>query len=669
MRLLFSILALSFFQLVQTQNLDVKFGKLTQEEIDMKFYDKDRNAGAVVLFDIGKSEFFYVENSGYDIRFTRHKRVKVFNKTEIEQSEISIPFYEGDNGNIEKITSIEALTYNFENGEVKKQKLDPSTVYDEKLNEHWWNRKFVFPNVQEGSILELRYVLETPFHFNLPDWEFQDRIPTLYSEYEVGMIPFYEYVFIAQGISSFDFQDSKVSAKKRNWGSTSKIKGQTVGNGIEFQDYVHTYVMRDVPAFKDVSYISSINDYIQKMDFQLAKFNSPYGGEREIISTWPKLNEALLKSSNFGKYQKSILKYAKTEMERNFDLSGKSDREKSRMIIEYVKKNYTWNGYRAKYASQTAKEFTSSKSGNSAEINFFMIAMLNSAGIEAHPLILSTRDHGKINGNYPFDHMTNYVIAFVKTEVPFFADATESLLAYDKLPYRCMNEKGLVISKNGKDKWLHFENRNPSVVKNRIRIKLDSDLKRTEMEVSLSGLEYEGYDLRSTFKNDTTELKDYYSEKTGEIEKLRTTGYKKIDGPYTVAFKANADLDRIGDNLIVNPFLNLSIAENKLTQKERNYPVDFIYPTDTQFEISVDVPKGYELSDLPKEYSTDNELVHIDLNYSEEDELLKIVGNYMFKKAIYTPEEYPRVKNYINIITKKFNAPIVMKKSIDSAMN
>jgi 5-hydroxyisourate hydrolase-like protein (transthyretin family) len=669
MKLLYSILALLICQHALSQNLEVKFGHPTQEEIDMKSYEKDRTAGAVVLFDIGKSEFFYVKGEGYDIRFTRHKRIKIFDKTEIDQSEISIPFYEGENGSIEKIVSIEALTYNMENGEVKKQKLDPTTVYDEKLNENWWNRKFVFPNVQEGSILELRYVLETPFHFNLPDWEFQDNIPTLYSEYQVGMIPFYEYVFIAQGISAFDFQESKVSDKKRHWGSSTKIKGQTVGNGIEFQDYVHTYVLKDVPAFKDVSYISSVNDYIQKMDFQLAKYNSPTGAEREILSTWPKLNEALLKSSNFGKYQKSIQKYAKTELEQNFDLTDKTDLEKSQLITDYVKKKYAWNGYKTKYAHQTVKEFSTSKSGNSAEINFYLIAMLNSAGVEAYPFILSTRDHGKINGNYPFDHMTNYVIAYVKTESPFFADATEQLLPYNQLPFRCMNEKGLVISKNGKDKWIHFENQSPSIVKNRIRIKFDSDLEHSEMDVSLSGMDYEGYALRSNFKNDTTAIKEYYSDKAGDIQKLRTRGYTDIEGPYTIAFKANEELDRIGDNLIVNPFVNLSVSENKLKQKQRNYPVDILHPTNTQFNITIDIPKGYEASEIPKEYSTDNELVQISLKYTEQGNVLNIEGNYQLKKAVYSPEEYPRLKNYMSIITKRFNAPLVLSKSIDSAMN
>ena len=669
MKIYFSIAALICFQIVQTQNLKREFGHPNKEEIEMTSYVKDRDAGAVVLFDVGSSEFFYVENSGYDIRFTRHKRIKVFNKTELDQSEISIPYYEGDDGRIEQITSLEAMTCNYENGDLKRQKLDPSTVYDEKLNEHWWIKKFVFPNVQEGSILEFSYVLETPFHFNLPDWTFQDKIPTLYSEYKVGMIPFYEYVYNAQGISSFDYHDSVISEKKRHWGNSAKVNGRTVGNGVEFQDNVYTYVLKDVPAFKDESYISSMNDYIVKMDFQLAKFNSPYGSQREIMSTWPKLNEALLKNSNFGKFQKSISKYAKEVIDNEISISGSTEREKGKMIIDYVKENYTWNGYNTKYATQSPKEFVTAKSGNSAEINLFLISMLDAAGIEAYPFILSTRDHGKINGNYPFDHLTNYVIAFVKTEAPFFADATEAHLPYDRLPVRCMNEKGLVISKNGKDKWLRLENHIPSIVKNRVQMSFDPEVKGEHVEVSISGTEYEAYEMRSRFKNETETLKDHFSQRTGEIEMLRTSGYDNVEGPYTISFKANPEIERIEDNIILNPFLNLSIKENKLTQKERNYPVDFIHPTDTQFAITVSVPRGYEPSELPKPYSQENDLVQIELNYIQDGKVLSINGNYLFKKAIYSPKEYPLVKGFMDIITKRFNQPVVLKKTIDSAMN
>ena len=188
---------------VSGQFEDQKFGVISQKEIDMESYPEDPEAGAVVLFDKGKSIFFDYRGA-YDIRFTRHKRIKIFDNSELDYAEVAIPFYEDGYDATEKVVSIKAVTYNFENGRVIKQELDPSTVYVERINEKWRRKKFVLPQVKAGSIIEYEYVLETPFHFNLPDWTFQHKIPTIYSGYEVRMIPFYEYVFLAQGIKEFD---------------------------------------------------------------------------------------------------------------------------------------------------------------------------------------------------------------------------------------------------------------------------------------------------------------------------------------------------------------------------------------------------------------------------------------------------------------------------------
>ena len=54
------------------------------------------------------------------------------------------------------------------------------------------------------------------------------------------------------------------------------------------------------------------------------------------------------------------------------------------------------------FTNKSVKDLLSSKTGNSAEINLFLAGMLNAAGIEAYPVITSTRSNGKIQSDYPF---------------------------------------------------------------------------------------------------------------------------------------------------------------------------------------------------------------------------------------------------------------------------
>jgi len=648
-------------QYAYSQKIELEFGKLSREEIEMKSYEKDQEAKAVILYDKGTSVFFDTEN-GYDIRFTRHKRIKIFDKSASQHAEVSIPYYVDGYGKTEIVESIEAFTYNVTDGRLSKKMLDPSTVYDERINEQWYNKKFVFPDVQDGAILEYRYVLETPFHFNLPDWTFQDKIPTLYSEYQVSMIPFYEYVFIAQGISRFDYQNSEVAEEKRTWGSVSMSYGQNVGSGVVFQDYVHTYVMKDVPAFIDESYISSINNYIIKMDFQLAKFISPSGGTADVISTWTALNESLLKHEKFGKYLKSSSKYAKKILSEDLNLGSKDTNQKAKEIVDYIKSNFEWNGSNSKYSSQSAKDFFIKKKGNVADINLFMIALLNEAGINTKPLILSTRDHGIIPNDYPFDHFTNYVIAFIDTDSSFLADGTEELLPYNKLPIRCINEVGLVVQKKQAPIWIKLGNTVISTEMSTIRMSLDGISNNILANVYVQSNEYEALLMRNKCRNDSLKIKEYFAEKIGEIKNLHTIGYESTNRPYTMNFETTYETEKMGDNIIIKPFLDIPLSKNNLTQKKRTYPVDFIYPWEKKFETTIEIPAGFLLSKLPEGYRLNNELADIHLAYSLSDSILTVNGYYTFKKAIYSAKEYPQIKSYLDKIVKIFNQPLVLEK-------
>ncbi|MGE0090389.1 MAG: transglutaminase domain-containing protein [Bacteroidales bacterium] len=654
-------LSLLLSQFTYSQKLELEFGKISREEIEMKSYEKDKEAKAVILYDKGNSVFFETEN-GYDIRFTRHKRIKIFDKSESQFTEVSIPYYVDGYGKTEAVKSIEAFTYNITDGKLSQKKLDPSTVYEERINEQWYNKKFVFPDVQDGAILEYRYVLETPFHFNLPDWTFQDKIPTVYSEYQVSMIPFYEYVFLVQGTSKFDYQNSTVAEEKRTWGNVSMSYGQNVGSGIIFQDYVHTYVLKDIPAFIDESYITSINDYIIKMDFQLAKFNSPRGGTADIISTWTALNESLLKHEKFGKYLKNSSKIAKKILSENLNLGSKDNKQKEKEIIDYVKSNFEWNGYYSKYASQSAKDFFNKKKGNAADINLFMIALLNEAEINTKPLILSTRNHGKIPSDYPFDHFTNYVIALIDTDSPFLADGTEELLPYNKLPIRCINEKGLVVEKKEVPIWIDLSNKTLSTEKSTIRMRLEETSNNILAHVYIQDTEYEALSMRNKFKNDSLKIKEFFTDKVGEIEKLQTIGYESTNRPYSINFETKYETEKLGNNIVIKPFLNLPLSKNNLTQKKRTYPVDFIYPWENTFETIMEIPSEFLVSELPKGYNIENELVEISLYYSLNDSILTIKGNYKFKKSTYVTDEYSKIKYYLDQIVKDFNQPFVLEK-------
>ncbi|WP_372642257.1 DUF3857 domain-containing protein [Ancylomarina sp.] len=646
-----------------SQQNDMKIGIINPYEQNLKTYKKDPKADAVVVFDIGKSIFFDTDRGGYNIRFTRKKRIKILDKSGIKFSEVSIPFYVDGFGKTEYIKSIEAYCYNIENGILIKKALDQSTIFEEQINNNWKTKKFVFPDVKEGSIIEYKYVLETPFLFNLPDWAFQSQIPTIYSEYNVNMIPFYEYAFIVQGISRFDRQESVVSKNTRTWGTIVENHGVNIGNGIEFKDKIHLYAMKDIPAFRDKSYISSAEDYLMKMDFQLAKIRRPQGSTEEIISTWPRLCEDLLDHDKFGKYLKKSGKLAKKILEYEIDITDKNETNIQKAIINYIKTNFDWNGVNSKYASKKPKEFYEQKTGNSTDINLFMCALLKTAGIDAQPIILSTRNNGKIKGNYSFSHFFNYTIVMVKGDKKsFLTDGTNSLIAYNRIPIRCINGKGLLVNED-QTSWISLYNNIKSLDTKILNIDINTENLSAETKLSIHSNEFESLGYKKSYKNDTIKLKKQLMEKgLSEIHSISTLNYERNNLAYIINCKGESPVEKIGNKLIVLPFLDFPIKENKLKELRRAYPVDLIYARTKTFESKINIPDGYQIKLLPKNYLMDNGLAEIKLEYVKNENNIVVQGTYSFKKSIYKPQEYGGLKNYFNTIIKKFNEPIVFEE-------
>ena len=126
------------------------------------------------------------------------------------------------------------------------------------------------------------------------------------------------------------------------------------------------------------------------------------------------------------------------------------------------------------------------------------IGLLNDLGIEAYPLILSTRDHGKIKFDYPFVHFFNYVIILAKVDGKMIlSDATEILGLNDRISPRCINDKGLVINKD-KVEWIDLECRVLSTVSTFMQMEL-SDSNIISADLLKQATEYDALNYRDSF--------------------------------------------------------------------------------------------------------------------------------------------------------------------------
>jgi hypothetical protein len=639
---------------IHGQNFSREFGKISKDEIELKKYAQDKDAEALVLFDMAQS-IFVTNDGSFEVVFERTTRIKILSEAGIKWAEVGIPFYQ-EGGIYEKVYGIKAFAYNLENGVLKKTEFDLANLYDEKVNSHWNMKKMAIPNVKEGTIIEYKYTIHSQYLFNLRDWEFQWRIPVLYSAYEVKMIPFYEYTFLLQGANKFDSQSSYVeSGLSRQYGS------------ITFQNMVYKYAMKDLPAFNSEEFITSINDYIIKLDFQLAKIHYPNGATVEVITTWEEMNKELLKHVDFGKYIQKTEKLA-AELLNHDEHEFKDESEKFNFVIDYVKGNYSWDKHYDKFASKSPKKLVDEKFGNSADLNLFTVGLLNAMGIEAKPVLLSTRDNGKVKIDYPFAHFFNYVVILANVDgVEVLTDATEISGLNNRIPSRCINDRGLIVQKE-KIEWVKLESLFPSEIKTDLQIDLSNDV-LVNSRISISATEYDAFYFRNQYSDNIETIKESIETIDVDIIDSTVTVYNPFDKerPYILTYQQTSKQEIVNDKIYLAPFLNEPITDNPLKQNERTYPIDMTYPKKRIFNSTIEVPEGYQIEYLPTNHQINNELFELAYSTSVVDNQIIISYGYYFKNSVYASKDFSKVKFYFNEIVKKGNERIVLAKKTESS--
>jgi len=651
MKRLFTLFCLiGLIQISVAQNFSSAFGICYEEEVKLQKYDKDPVAEAVVIYDNGTSRFAITDN-GLEMIFEHKIKIKIFTKAGLKWADFSIPFYLNGN-NSEDITELEGYTYNWDNDRIKKSALNPKTAFEEKVDATSRNLKFAMPDVKEGSVIEISYKITSPSSSTIRPWEFQKSIPVIASNFTVKMIPFYEYTNILQGRSKYDtFVNYVETGLPRRYAQ------------IDFNDVVYTYGMQNLPAFRDESFITSPNDYIIKLNFQLSSINRPNSSKESIISTWPKLCEEMISNEYFGKYEKTCQSRSKDFLD-TMKFVSKTPMDKAKKIESFVKSNFKWDGYSAKFTDKSVKDFLKSKTGNSAEINLFLAGMLNAAGIQAYPVIISTRSHGKIKSDYPFLHYFNAVLVYVKIDsTAVILDATEPFSKFTEIPTRCINDNGLIIKKD-KAEWVSTKTANVATNINYITLQPDPVKDSLTQNFKLVTSGYEAIKYRNKYSESYKTLKEnLIGNNASAGDSIRPIGLKKIEAPFELDFNKRTALEKVEDKIIISPFSDIPETENPFKQSSRSYPVDMIYKKLYAFESTIEIPKGYKIYSKPEPLNLNDNMVRIIFSTTETGKnTIKVIGLYEFKKDEYQAVEYLYLKDYFNKIVDKFNEKLVLIK-------
>ena len=653
------------------EKLKIKFGKVTPQDFDITSNLIDSNTNAIVIANLGNSEFeVNSSRKGFALSFQEKKRIKLLNKNGFDAATVEIPLYVSGN-TAEKLESLKAYTYNLENGKVIETRVDGGAVLTENRDKHHVIKKFTFPGIKEGSIIEYSYTVTSGFLFNLQPWGFQGPYPCLWSEYNTSIPEFFKYVILSQGYHPFLINkedQTETSYIFRQDATIDSRDGYVSGENITAKGmlYNHRWVIKDVPALKEEAYITTLNNYITKIEFQLAQIIYPHSIPENIMGDWQKVSDELLKSEDFGLPVFRANNWLDDDM-KLIAGSGASAEQKARQIFAYVRDNFTCKSYYGSVLSGSLKDIFKNKSGNVADINLLLIAMLYHENIKAEPIILSTRRHGLTHEFYPLMDRYNYVIAQVSIDNKiYFLDASQPRLGFDRLSNDCYNGNARIISKE--PAACYFDTDSLKELKQTTIIISNNDKKEVEGFCNRQLGYHESLNLRNKLAKIPKEdyLKEIISTYPSEIQlaNIEIDSLKKYEEP--VAVKYEMQFKGFGNEDIVyfNPMLSEGWKKNPFVSAERFYPVEMPYRTNEGYVLNMEIPENYVVDELPKS-------ARVKLNEDEgmfeyiiakDEKYIQLRCRLSLGKTRYMPEDYQTLRDFYSFVVQKESEQIVFKK-------
>jgi hypothetical protein len=660
------------------QDAPIKYGKIDIADLQMKVYPKDTSAEAVVLGDVGRAYFDYSQNDGFQVVYERHRRIKILKKSGYNWATVKVGLYITKNNNgKEDLYDLKGVTYNLENGQIVKDKLEKESIFTDKTDDNHSVKRFAFSKVKEGSIIEYSYIIKSDFYYNFRDWTFQTGIPVVWSEFSVSVPEYFTYRQIQQGYEPmFIYKETNgsIGFTIKTASSTSSGEVSAVGGYVPSSNEKITAVtkdfrwaMKDLPSIREEPFMTTIDDYVCKIEFELSSSFFPGGGYKSYANSWESINTRLLENESFGGQlnRSGFLK----DMVSVIKASSKDTLQQIGMAYNLIKQAMTWNERETFYIESTLKKAFDAKTGNVADINLLLVVLLRELGYDANPVILSTRDNGRVLDNYVLLSKFNYVIAQVNIGgKDLLLDATALQTPAGILPIRCLNGQGRLISKNG-TRWVDLQSsyKNAETTIGNFELNADGTAKG---DLSVTHLGYNNVRERRKFVKEGKEkyIEEYKKKATNwQIAKTELENTDDASNPFVRKhdLTVNELATVAGERIYFNPVMYNPQKENPFKNPERKFPVDFGALIEETFIATYTIPQGYIVEEMPKSarigLPDDGGKFTYIVGVSEEGKI-SISSKVALKKTMYFAEEYEVLRKFYDQIVQKHAEQIVLKK-------
>jgi len=579
---------------------------ISPDELHMTAEPKAPGAPAIYLYR-------QVDRNDQEYREFVYARIKILTEEGRKYGNVEIPFLKGE----EKIRNLRARTVhpdgsvlNFEGKPYEKTIVKAKGVKFLALT-------FAMPEVQAGSIIEYRYLREFPEGWVSDSrWILSDDLFTKHAKFSLHL--------------------NNRFAVQWSWPS-----GLPPGTQPPQEDH-HTVRLetQDVPAFETEDFMPPPEEMKFRVEFQYAsnyekdpdRFWSTatqimYTGVSTFIDKKKAMDEAISQMglANDAPEVKLRKIYARVQQIRNLSYEReKSEKEQNRQKLQPL---------------ENVEDVWKKGYGNGRQINWLFLALARSAGFEASPVFSSSRARHFFRPQLMnVDQLTSSVVLVVVDGKNRCFDPGTKFAPFGLQPWSISGVPARRLDKDG-GSW--FTTEEPSATESRVERKAtlhltDDGSLEGDLTVTYSGLEAmwrradeidEDDAGRKKFLED--QVKEYVPVKI-EAQLTNTPDWNSA-APTLVAkyeIKIPGWVTSAGRHSLLGAGIFGGSERKVFEHANRTYPIYFSFPYQNVDDVTIDLPAGWKVENLPPAKHVDVKALVYDMKVASED------GKLQFKREL-----------------------------------
>lgn len=608
------------------------YGIVDTADLKLKTCDFEKDAPAEILFNYCKISY-----DGYSHLVKEyHKRIKIFTKNKAADY-ATISLLIPNNRGIMRISDQEAESINLENGNIVVSKIDNKSIYRQKINQLVSRIFLTFPEVKDGTILDLKYKEILNSSSDLPDWYFQEDLPIRYSKCSIKVPKGFKY-------------DHELFVKQELAEETDTVVAMANVPSLGKEPFMDTFFgnLQHV-SFKGVSR-GSRGIVLNGVDASWQQLGSDYlfaGGIKDQLSTELK-NENLLIESSFNMTPVQKMAYLFKTVRDTMTCDNET-------FYEFDNLSKAWNR----------------KKCSTIKINLILCRILTLAGLDAGILKASSNKDIRVNPAKPSGYNLDKTLVYVQIDKDnyYVLDASGKSNKWNEVPKYLLNTYALYINSKHLTAGLYFIE---DIGKERNVVAINADILQNGKLTGTAQISNVGYNRLNTLEKYKKENEnDYLEELRDHNNSLKITSFKisnaNIDTlPLIQDIGFTFNSEKSDDNYIyINPKIFTDLNSNPFINPKRVSNIDFGFRNNYSISGRFSIPKGYTVDALPKSVTMmmPDSSIRFKQLVSVDDNMILVYYILDYSKSYFDKDQYDELYQFYKKMYEMLNQPVVLKKA------